>query len=82
MTRDSHSGTLRELRCTLEKEKDLESFQNMRDKYDLSEHEFYRYLQLRDYYRKEIKIDPSMEVNGVIQTIISIFRTLNRDKDY
>ena len=46
----------------------------MRVKYDLGKHEFYRYLQQRDYYRKDIKMDPSMEVNGVIQTMISIYK--------
>lgn len=55
----------------------LESFQNMRVKYDLGKHEFFRYLQLRDYYRKEIKVDPSTQVNVVIQTIISIYKDTN-----
>lgn len=44
----------------------------MRAKHDLSEHEFYRYLQLRDYYRKEVEMDPSMEVNGVITPKVKI----------
>ncbi len=35
--------------CTLEEKGELESFQNMKDKYDLWEHDFHRYLQLRDY---------------------------------
>ena len=46
---------------TLVKDGELESFQNMKDKYGLDKNEFYRYLQLRDYYRKEIKIDASKQ---------------------
>ena len=46
----------------------------MKDKYDLDKRDFYRYLQLRDCYKKEIKRDPSVEVNGVIQIIISSYK--------
>uniref|UniRef100_A0A3Q3ASL9 Reverse transcriptase domain-containing protein n=1 Tax=Kryptolebias marmoratus TaxID=37003 RepID=A0A3Q3ASL9_KRYMA len=58
---------------TLQKDGELESFQKMKDKYNLDKHEFYRYLQLRDYYRTEIKWDPSVEVNGVIEIVIKSF---------
>ncbi len=61
---------------TLQKDGELESFQNMKDKYDLDKHEFYRYLQLRDYYKKEIRMDPSMEMNGVIQIIINSYNEI------
>ena len=60
--------------CTLEKDGALESFQNMKDIYSLDKREFYRYLQLRDYYKKEIEIDPSTEVNGVIQIIMNTYK--------
>lgn len=53
--------------CTLVKDEQLESFQNMKEKYNLDKQEFYRYLQLRDYYLKEVRMDPSTDVNGVIQ---------------
>lgn len=56
------------------KDGQLESFQNIKDKYDLDKHEFYRYLQLRDYFMKEIRMDPSREVNGVIQIIINTYK--------
>lgn len=39
--------------------------------------EFYRYLQLRDYFKKEIKVDSSKEVNGVIQIIIKAYQESN-----
>ena len=55
--------------CLLVKEGRLESFENMRRKYELGAHEFYRYFQLRDYFKKEIEADSSKEVNGVIQII-------------
>ena len=59
---------------SLEKDGALESFQNMKDIYSLDKREFYRYLQLRDYYKKEIEIDPSTEVNGVIQIIMNTYK--------
>ena len=43
----------------------------MMDKYDLGKHDFYRYLQLRDYYK--IRRDPSMEVWGVTQLLIKSY---------
>ena len=46
----------------------------MKDIYSLDKREFYRYLQLRDYYKKEIEIDPSTEVNGVIQIIMNTYK--------
>jgi len=58
--------------CTLEKKGELESFQDMKDKYDLGKHDFYRYLQLRDYYRRHIRGTPK-DVNEVIQTIINSY---------
>ena len=33
----------------------MQSFENLRAKYDLEKHDFFRYLQARDYYEKEIK---------------------------
>lgn len=63
--------------CTLEKDGKLESFQNIRDKYDLDAHDLYRYLLLRDYYRKTIRGDPSMEVNSMIQTVINVSKGKN-----
>lgn len=40
--------------CVLMKDGQLESFQNIKEKHDLDKHEFYRYLQLKDYFTKEI----------------------------
>lgn len=60
--------------CVLMKKRQLESFQNIKEKYDLNKHDFYKYLQLRNYFLKEIKMDPSGEMNGVIQTIINAYK--------
>lgn len=37
--------------------------------YDLERHEFFRYLHFRDYFMKEIRMDPSTEVKGVTKEI-------------
>lgn len=63
--------------CVLEREGQLESFQNLKEKHDLGTLDFYRYLQLRDYYRKEIQADPSGEVNSVIQIIKKAYKESN-----
>lgn len=60
--------------CTLEKKGEMEGFQDMREKYGLGKQEFFRYLQLRDYYGKCIRRKSSMEENGVIQIIVNSYR--------
>ena len=37
--------------CVLVKDGRLESFENIRRKHELGAHEFYRYLQIRDYFK-------------------------------
>ena len=60
--------------CVLENNGILESFTDLKGKYRLEKQDFFRYLQLRDYYNREIKGRPSMEVNGVIQIFKKIYR--------
>ena len=48
--------------CTIIENGKMQSFENLRKKYDLDKHEFFRYLQVRDYYDKEIKTDSMSEV--------------------
>ena len=55
--------------CTLEEKGELESFQNMKDKYNLAKHDFL----LKDYYKKKIRRDPSMEVWGITQLLIKSY---------
>ena len=63
--------------CVLVKDGRLESFENIRRKYELGAHEFYRYLQMRDYFKREIGSDSPKEVNGVIQIIIKAYQESN-----
>lgn len=53
--------------CTMVKRGKLQSFEKLRDKFGLDEHEQYRYLQIRDYYEKEIKTDTDNEVIEVFK---------------
>lgn len=41
--------------CTMAEKGKMQIFENLRDKFGLDEHEKYQYLQIRDYYEKEIK---------------------------
>ena len=55
--------------CTLIKNGDVDSFENLSKTYDLTKQDFYRYLQLRDFFTKKIKGSNT----GVTPTIITVF---------
>lgn len=50
--------------CTMVEWGKPQSFEKLRDRFGLNEHEQYRYLQIKDYYEKEIKTDTE---NGVVE---------------
>ena len=60
--------------CVLERNCISESFTDLKVKYMLDKQDFYRYLQLRDYYNTEIRGNSSKEVNGIIQIIKNIYK--------
>lgn len=60
--------------CVIMKDGQLESFKKMKEKYDLDTHDFYRYLQLRNYIGKEIRSNTSGEINGVVQVVIKAYK--------
>ena len=54
----------------------LQSFQTLREKYNLEKQDFFRYLQLRHYFLKEIdKKQTKPEPNGIIQLIIQTYNS-------
>lgn len=57
--------------CTLIREGQLPMFGELKDEYGLDDKEFFMYLQLRDYYIKEIKGKVPREMNGVVQLMIN-----------
>ena len=56
--------------CNLVKDGHLQCFEELRVKFDLDKHDFFMYLQLRDYYNKEIEGKAKKELNGVVQLIM------------
>ena len=48
--------------CTVIRQGKMQSFEDLRVKHDLEHREFFRYLQMRDYFEKEIKTDWRSEV--------------------
>ncbi|KAF3844504.1 hypothetical protein F7725_007667 [Dissostichus mawsoni] len=60
--------------CTVTKNGSMMSFVDLKEKYGLENSDFFRYLQLRDYFIKEIQTKTS---NGVIDILI---RTYNRTR--
>ena len=76
MTKDLNGGKPRELQLGVYYRK-MDSWRvskKLKKNYDLDKHEFCRYLQLRNYYRKEIKMDPSREVNGLVQITVKAYK--------
>ena len=49
------------------------SFQELKVKFGLERQDLFRYLQIRDYITKEIKVDPKTELNGIIRIIIEAY---------
>ena len=49
----------------------------MRRQYKLGTHELYRYLQLRDYYKKEIRSDFSKVLNNIIEIYTKTYQESN-----
>lgn len=63
--------------CVLENNGRLESFQNLEQRFELGRHDFFRFLQMRDYYNKEIQVGPSMEESNIIQIMIKAYKGSN-----
>ena len=56
--------------CTLLVDGQMRSFEDLRLTYDLDKHEFYRYLQIRDYYTKKIKME---SMNPLIRIMVQAY---------
>ena len=53
---------------------EMESFQTLKDKFRLDNRDFFRYLQIRDYYNKEIK--PTDGVHPIIKIFQRAYRAV------
>ncbi|CAI5636845.1 unnamed protein product [Oreochromis niloticus] len=60
--------------CTIMKDGHLMSFQDLKDRYSLEKTDFYRYLQLRDYFSKEVR-SPRTSY-GMLDCVIKSYRGL------
>lgn len=63
--------------CTLVERGEMQSFQDLRDKFNLEANKLFRYFQVRDYYLKEIKLEEPKEQNGIIQIMINAYERRN-----
>lgn len=59
--------------CTVIRGGRFMSFQEMKDKFLLSNQDHFRYLQLRDYFNKEVKSTIELDKNNVIHTILGAY---------
>lgn len=58
--------------CNLINNGEIRSFQYLKDKFSLDNRDFFRYLQLREYYNKEIK--DRNEPNAVLETLCGAYQ--------
>lgn len=58
--------------CTITNNGNIESFQALKDKFGLVNHDLFRYLQVRQYYMKEIKNND--EINQIVQVVIQAYK--------
>ena len=61
--------------CTLmEKNKEEQTFQKLKETFSFHNLDLFRYIQFRDYYNKEIKMEISHEINPVIKNMINAYK--------
>ena len=53
---------------------EIKSFLKLRREYELEQQDFYMYLQIRDYFNKEIKPDLPGELNKVVVTLCNAYK--------
>ena len=56
----------------------LKSFSELQKEFGLENKDFFRYLQIRDFYNKKIKLTLSREGNTVIDTLTGAYKKMNR----
>ena len=61
--------------CTLIKNGNFMSFHEIKQKYNLNNQDHFRYLQIRDYFDKEIKQNVNLDNNRIITNIIGIYNS-------
>lgn len=59
--------------CTLIKNGNFMSFQEIKQKYDLSNQDHFRYLQIRDFFNKKIKRSVNLDKNPTIKSITETY---------
>ena len=62
--------------CTVTKEGNFMSFQQMREMFALYNWDHFRYLQLRDYCEREVKPNTNQEKNCVISIVIGTYNRI------
>lgn len=58
--------------CTMVERGKLQSFEKLRDRFGLEEHEQYCYLQIKDYYEKEIKLIMKMRLLRYFRELMKV----------
>ena len=61
--------------CTVTKDGNFMSFQQMKEKFALYNQDHFRYLQLRDYFEREVKPNTNQDKNGVISIVIGTYNS-------
>ncbi len=59
--------------CLISTENELESFQQLSHKYNLEKQDFFRYLQIRHYFNKNIR-DPEDAGSSIVQIFVDTYK--------
>ncbi|XP_054872348.1 LINE-1 retrotransposable element ORF2 protein isoform X1 [Amphiprion ocellaris] len=61
--------------CVLIKNGNFKSFQELKQEFDLTNQDHFRYLQLRDFYDKKIKNNVNLLNNDIVKMIVEIYHS-------
>lgn len=61
--------------CTVVENEELLTFQTLKEKFSLTNRDLFRYIQFRDYFNREIKMETSHEINPVVKIMMNAYKS-------
>lgn len=61
--------------CTIMENEELLTFQTLKEKFSLTNRDLFRYIQFRDYFNREIKMEISHEMNPVVKIMMNAYKS-------
>lgn len=61
--------------CTVLENKELQTFQTLKEKLSLTNRDLFRFIQFRDYFYREIKMETSHEISPVVKIMMNAYKS-------